>query len=92
MFVEANKISIRLFDSYSLKDKRSVVKSILQKARQQFNISISEIEDFDLLNKATIGIAIVSNSTQLNQQVFDKVVAFIENNYEVEVISIINYY
>lgn len=92
MFVEANKISIRLFDSFSLKDKRSVVKSIIRKVHNQFNASISEIEDFDLLNKATLGIAIVSNNPQFNQQVFDKIVDFIEKNYEVEIILIENHY
>ncbi len=92
MFVEANSITLRIFDSFSLKDKRSVVKSILQKTRNRFNASVSEVADHDLLNQATIGIAVVSNSSRLNQQVFDNIITFIEENYEVEVLSIQNYY
>ncbi len=92
MFVEANKIVIRIFDSFSLKDKRSVIKSIITKTHNKFNVSISEVEDYDLLNKATLGISVVSNSNKLNQQIFDNIIRFIEENYEVEIISIENYY
>lgn len=92
MFVEANTITIQIFDSYSLKDKRSVVKSIVQKTRNKFNISISEVADHDMLNKATLGIAIVSNNKQLNQQIFNSIIDFIEENYEAEIISIDNYF
>ena len=92
MFVEANKIVIRIFDSFSLKDKRSVIKSIITKTHNKFNVSISEVEDYDLLNKATLGISVVSNSNKLNQQIFDSIIRFIEENYEVEIISIENYY
>lgn len=91
MFVEANEIQIRIFDSFSLKDKRSVVKSILKKTHNRFNVSISEVADSEMLNKATLGIAIVSNSNTLNQQIFDNIIRFIEENYEVEIISIDNY-
>jgi hypothetical protein len=92
MFVEANKIVIRIFDSFSLKDKRSVIKSIITKTHNKFNVSISEVEDYDLLNKATLGISVVSNSNKLNQQIFDSIIRFIEENYEVEIISIEHYY
>lgn len=91
MFVESNKIEIRIFDSFSLKDKRSVVKSILKKTHNRFNVSISEVADSEMLNKATLGLSIVSNSTILNHQIFDNIIRFIEENYEVEIISIENY-
>ncbi|CZQ90920.1 Hypothetical protein Tpal_1330 [Trichococcus palustris] len=84
----AVELSIRLFDSYSLKDKRSVVKSIIAKMHQRYNISIAEVADQDMLNQAVIGIAIVSSSMVLCQQVLDKVVEEIESNYEVEIFQI----
>lgn len=91
MFVDANAISIQIFDSFSLKDKRSVVKSIIQKTRNKYNVSISEVADHDMLNKATLGLATVSNSQKLNQQTFDCIIEFIESNYQVEVIAIDHY-
>lgn len=91
MFVESNKIEIRIFDSFSLKDKRSVIKSIIAKTHRKFNVSISEVEDYDLLNKATLGLSIVSNNSQLNRKIFDSIIRFIEENYQAEIISIENY-
>lgn len=84
----AVELSMRLFDSYSLKDKRSVVKSIIAKMHQRYNISIAEVADQDMLNQAVIGIAIVNSSMVLCQQVLDKVVEEIESNYEVEIFQI----
>lgn len=92
MFVKAELISIRIFDSFSLKDKRSVIKSIIKKTHNKFNVSISEVADYDMLNKGTLGIAIASNSKQINQQTFDSFIQFVEENYEVEIISIESYY
>lgn len=91
MFVEAYKITIRIFDSFSLKDKRSVVKSITKKSHNKFNVSISEVDDYDMLNKSTLGLALVSNSKRLNQQIFDSIIVFIEENYQVEIIAIESY-
>ena len=92
MFVEVNRIEIRIFYSFSLKDKRNVVKSIIKKIHNRFNVSISEVDDNDMLNKSTLGIAIVSNSNTLNQQIMDKIIQFIEENYQVEIIAIENGY
>lgn len=88
MKVLAVEIYIRLFDSYSLKDKRSVVKSIVTKMHQRYNVSIAEVADQDMLNQAVIGIAIVNSSMVLCQQILDKVVEEIEGNYEVEIFEI----
>jgi uncharacterized protein YlxP (DUF503 family) len=43
------------------------------------------------MNKTSLGLSIVSNSNQLNQQIFDSIIQFIEENYQVEIISIENY-
>jgi len=88
MKVLAVELSMRLFDSYSLKDKRSVVKSIVAKMHQRYNVSIAEVADHDILNQAVIGIAIVNSSMVLCQQILDKVVEEIEANYEVEIFEI----
>ena len=81
MYVNTKKIIIRLFSSYSLKDKRSVVKSMIHKIRNQFNVSIAEVDDFELLNQGAIGISIVSNNSTYNEQVFNRILQFIENSY-----------
>jgi hypothetical protein len=46
----------------SLKDRRQVVRSLKDKLRHSFNISIAELDDATLWNRATLGIAAISNS------------------------------
>ncbi len=92
MYVDAKRIQLRLYDPFSLKDKRSVIKSIIHKVQNKFNISISEVADHDILNKATLGIAIVSNSHQHNDQSISALIDFIERTYEVELIVIDDYF
>lgn len=65
----------------SLKEKRSRLQPILTRTRKEFNVSVSEIGLQDVWQSAWIGIACVSNDATHNQQVLDKVIAFIEANW-----------
>jgi hypothetical protein len=47
----------------SLKDRRQVVRSIKDKLRHGFNLSIAELDDGIVWNRATLGIATISSST-----------------------------
>lgn len=67
----------------SLKEKRRILKSLLTRLRNDFNISIAEVADNDVLRSATIGAAIVSNNSSFGNQVIAKVVNKIEASHEV---------
>jgi len=56
-------LRIRLFvrDSRSLKDKRQVVKSIKDRLRQGYNVSVAEVEAQDHRQLVVLGVAMVSN-------------------------------
>lgn len=71
----------------SLKEKRRIVKSLLARIKNKFNVSIAEVGDNDILRKATIGAAIVSNNTSFGQQVIAKLVDKINSNPEVVIID-----
>lgn len=88
MIILGMKVSFLIYNSYSLKDKRSVVKSIIKKTQNKFNVSISEVEAHDKLNQGVLGIAVVSNDRKLSQQILDQVIQEIEDNGEVEIHSI----
>ncbi len=60
----------------SLKDKRSVVKSLIGRLKSRFNISISEVDQQDNRGRAVIGIAIVSNDSRFIDQQFDSIIEF----------------
>lgn len=82
------KIKLHLSESRSLKDKRRTVKSIISRLRNQYNISIAEVDDQDLWQLVTLGIACVSNNNQHVDEMLSKVISFITNNYpELEIID-----
>jgi len=96
MNVGVCKVSLRLPENSSLKDKRQVLKSITSRVRQKFNISVAEVDDNDVWQLATIGICCVSNNRRYTNEVLSKVVNFLSNSrfeveildYEIEIISI----
>jgi hypothetical protein len=82
------RIKLHLSESRSLKDKRRIVKSIISRLRNQYNISIAEVDDQDLWQLATLGIACVSNHNQHVDEILSKVMNFIVSNYsELEVVD-----
>ena len=70
-------VRLRIPENQSLKGKRQVVKSIIQRVRNRFNVSVAEVEDQDLWQVATIGVAAVSNSSAHVNEVLSKVQDFI---------------
>ena len=72
-------LELLLDGNFSLKGKRQVIKSIVDRARQRFNVSIAEVDDLDLWQKAVLGVCTVSNDRQRVNSILDKVVSFIEN-------------
>ena len=55
-------LEIRIEHAQSLKDKRQVVRSLKDKLRHHFNVSVAELEDTDLWQRATIGVVSISSS------------------------------
>ena len=79
MVIGLCRLELLLDGNFSLKGKRQVIKSLVTRARQRFNISIAEVEDQDLWQKAVLGICTVSNDRQRVNSILDQVVDFIEN-------------
>jgi uncharacterized protein len=67
----------------SLKDKRQVVKSLVAKLRNAFNVSASEIDQLDLWRRATVGVVVVSNDSKFANSVLNGVVNHVENDWRV---------
>ena len=55
-------LEIRIEAAHSLKDKRQVVRSVKDRLRNSFNISIAEIDVTDLWQRATLGVVSISDS------------------------------
>jgi len=82
------KLKIHIPGSQSLKDKRSILKSLMARLQKQFNISIAEVDDHDLWRIATIGIACVNNHNYRVDEVLDAVIATIGRDFpNIEIIE-----
>ncbi len=55
-------LELRIEAAHSLKDKRHVTRSLKDRLRVAFNISVSELDPSDLWQRATIGIVAISSS------------------------------
>jgi len=55
-------LELRIEGAHSLKDKRQVLRSLKDKLRSSFNVSVAELEQTDLWQRATIGVVSISSS------------------------------
>lgn len=78
MYVATARITLHLLASGSLKDKRQVIRSILARARNQFEVAAAEVGSQDVWNLAVIGIAAVSGDSGHAQEVVERVIRAIE--------------
>jgi len=69
----------------SLKEKRRILKSLVTRLRNSFNISVSEVGDNDIWRRAILGVALVSNDNNFGHQVMAKVIGKIESESEIVV-------
>jgi len=92
MHIGVCTLHLRLSENRSLKEKRRVIKSIKDKVRNKFNVSIAEIDGLDKWQWATLGVACVSNDNRFVNSVLSNVVDLITEmrlaelmDYEIEI-------
>jgi uncharacterized protein YlxP (DUF503 family) len=74
MIVGSRRVRMLIRESRSLKDKRQVVRSIKDRLRNKFNISVAEIEAQDHRQLAVLGMAMVCNEAQPIRTTFAEIV------------------
>ncbi|MGQ9705696.1 MAG: DUF503 domain-containing protein [bacterium] len=80
-------ISILLTESYTIKDRRQIVKSIKDRIKHRFNVSIVEADNQNKLSRADFGFSIIANREDDIVKTFDKIQKFIVESYPVEIIE-----
>ncbi len=73
--------------SQSLKDKRQVLHSVRDRLREKFNLSVAEVGEQDLWQKAVLGLACVANETRYVQQVLEQALNQIRSNPTIEIVQ-----
>ena len=79
---------IFIFNANSLKSKRSIVKSIIEKSKNRFNISIAEVGENDKWQKSIIAFSTISNDQKIVEETIEKVINFFDSYSEIEIINI----
>ncbi len=72
----------------SLKEKRAMLKSLKDKIRHRFNVSVAEVATQDIHQTATIGIAAIAGNTAQADSTLDNIINFVETNSGAEIVSI----
>lgn len=87
MVIGVLQMALRLPEAQSLKEKRWVVKSIVTRIRNKFNVSVSEVASQDSWQLASLAIAHVGNDRGHTNELLDQVLNFSERVKQIEVID-----
>lgn len=73
-----------IYDAQSLKEKRSVLKRIVTRIQNQFNVSVSELDYQDAWQRTKIGVVTIASSKVTADQIIQQILAFIDSFPEIE--------
>jgi len=71
----------------SLKAKRQVIKSLVQRLRNRFNVSVSEVGSQDLWQRAELGMAVICHNGAGADSIMEKLFAYVEEENRVAIIG-----
>lgn len=82
------KVTLRASWVHSLKEKRMVVKSIVQRLKNKFNVSVGEVGKQDIHQIIVIGISAVCGDQKQVDSTLENLIDFVEENTDAEIINI----
>ena len=85
MVVGVLQVELSIPGADSLKAKRMVLRSVKDRIRKNFNVSVAEVDDNDRWQSAVLAVAMVGNDRRFANQVLSKTVEFIENSRDLVV-------
>lgn len=87
MTVGTLEVHLFICESRSLKGRRSVVKSLKDRIRSRYNVSVSEVGDLEAWQRAVLGVAVVTNERRFANEILSKVVGLIGSDVRVEIVD-----
>jgi len=88
MFIASIRLELSIPHANSLKAKRQVLNSLIDKVRHRYGAAVAEVGDQELWQRAVVGIALVSGETTHVREMAERVVGFVEAHWEGEVCAI----
>jgi hypothetical protein len=83
MIVGTLCLQLALEGTFSLKDKRRILRSLIERARREYQVAAAEVDDQELWGNATVGVAYVTNSAVHAESVLQKVLDLFDHCPEV---------
>jgi uncharacterized protein YlxP (DUF503 family) len=68
------RITLYVHGASSLKDKRQVLRKVIDRVRARYNVAIAEVGDQDIWQTAVVGVCAVANDHSFVNEVLDKIV------------------
>ena len=88
MYVVSAKLTFYISHATSLKDKRQVCRSLIDRTRQKFNVSIAEVDNQELRQTLTIGVAVISGDANHARASMDEILRFMDENSNAELTGV----
>jgi uncharacterized protein YlxP (DUF503 family) len=85
------KLTFYIPHATSLKDKRQVCRSLIDKTRHKFNASVAEVDTQDIHQTLTIGVAVVSGDSAHVRNCIDEIIRFMEEHADAELTEVEEY-
>lgn len=80
MYVGVIQIELKLHGPRTLKERRSIVRSLKDRIRRVFPVAVAEVGPVETITECTLGLALVSNEAARARSMADKLVGYIEND------------
>ena len=90
MHTQSAKLTFRIPHATSLKDKRQVTRSLIDKSRKRFNASIAEVATQDVHQVLTIGIATVSGTASHAQNAIDEIIRYMDEHADADLVEVVS--
>ena len=88
MHILSAKLTFYIPHAASLKDKRQVCRSVIDKTRQRFNASVAEVDTQDSHQTLTVGFAVVSGDVAHAQNSLDEIIRYMEEHADAELVKV----
>jgi uncharacterized protein YlxP (DUF503 family) len=88
VIVGATRLVLRIDGARTLKDKRSVLSSLISRTRARFQLAVAEVEEMDRPQTAVVGLAAVGNEWRHVEARLQAAVRYIGGNFPVEIVDV----
>ena len=87
MVVGVCHLDLLIRENDSLKQKRRILKKIIERVKNKFNVSIAEVGNHDLWQSSQVGFCVVGNDKRFINSSLDKIIRFIEDLNSAEIVK-----